>query len=62
MNKQQILGIIRHFFTFVGGVLVLKGYIDEGLVEQIAGGLVTLIGTIWSVFTKNGNGEKPKSN
>ena len=52
MNKEQILGIIRHAFTFIGGILVLKGYIDEGLVEQIAGGLVTLIGTVWSVFTK----------
>lgn len=52
MTKDQILGVIRHVFTFVGGLLVLKGYIDEGLVEQIAGGLVTLIGTIWSVFSK----------
>lgn len=52
MNKEQILGIIRHALTFVGGVFVLRGYIDESLAEQISGGLVTLIGTIWSIFAK----------
>lgn len=52
MNKEQILGIIRHLFTFIGGILVLRGTLDEALAEQIAGGLVTLIGTVWSVFTK----------
>lgn len=52
MNKEQTLGIIRHALTFIGGILVLKGYIDEGLAEQVIGGAVTLIGTVWSVFTK----------
>jgi hypothetical protein len=52
MNKEQILGILRHLFTFIGGILVLKGLIDESLIEQISGGLITLIGTVWSIFDK----------
>lgn len=52
MNKEQTLGIIRHALTFIGGILVLKGWIDEGLVEEIMGGIITLIGTIWSIFSK----------
>jgi len=50
MNKDQILGIIRHVLTFVGGILVTKGLIDEGMVTELVGGSVTLIGGIWSVI------------
>lgn len=56
MNKEQILGIVRHALTFVGGLLVLKGWIDEGLVTEIVGGFISLLGTVWSVVTK-----KPKT-
>ncbi len=56
MNKEQTLGIIRHALTFVGGILVLRGWIDEGIAEQVVGGAVTLIGTVWSIFAK-----KPKT-
>ncbi len=52
MNKEQVLGIVRHTLTFIGGILVLKGYVDEALIEQIVGGIITLTGTIWSIFTK----------
>ena len=53
MNQEQVLGIIRHGLTFIGGVLVMKGYIDEAMVEAIGGGIVTLIGLIWSSIIKN---------
>lgn len=52
LTKEQILGIIRHGLTFVGGILVIRGYIDETIVAEIIGGLMTLVGTIWSVFSK----------
>jgi hypothetical protein len=58
MNKEQILGILRHALTFVGGILVLKGWVEEGLVQEIVGGAITLIGTLWSVFTKKPTTEK----
>ena len=52
MNKDQVLGIIRHTLTFVGGFLVMKGLVDETLVTEIVGGVVTLVGSIWSVVAK----------
>lgn len=52
MSKEQVIGIVRHALTFVGGIFVLKGYLDESLVGEIIGGAVTLIGTIWSVVAK----------
>ena len=52
MKKEIIFGIIRHTLTFVGGVLVLKGIVDEATFTEISGALLTLIGGIWSVIEK----------
>lgn len=52
MGKEQVIGIVRHVLTFLGGLFVLKGYLDESLVNQIVGGAATLIGTVWSVISK----------
>lgn len=53
MSKERILGIVRHTLTFVGGVLVMKGLVDETIATEIIGGVMTLAGTIWSIFEKN---------
>ena len=52
LTKEQILGIIRHALTFVGGIFVMKGLVDETLVTEIVGGAVTLTGAIWSIVSK----------
>lgn len=52
MSKEKILGIVRHTLTFVGGLLVMKGLVDEAMVSEIIGGVMTLTGTIWSIFEK----------
>jgi hypothetical protein len=53
LTKEQILGIVRHSITFIGGILVMKGLVDETLVTEIVGGAVTLAGAIWSIVAKN---------
>lgn len=53
LTKEQILGIVRHGLTFIGGILITKGFIDDATATEIIGGLITLTGTIWSVITKN---------
>lgn len=52
LTQEQILGIARHALTFIGGIVVMKGYADEATVTQIVGGVMTLIGAIWSVVVK----------
>jgi len=53
LTKEQILGIVRHALTFVGGILITKGLIDETILTEIIGGLTTLTGAIWSIIEKN---------
>lgn len=53
MNKEQLMGIIRHTLTFVGGILVMKGLVDDAIWAEISGGVSTLVGAIWSIVDKN---------
>ena len=54
-NKEKILGLVRHTLTFVGAIYITKGLIDETLVTEIVGGVITLTSAIWSVISKNKN-------
>lgn len=58
LTKEQLKGLVRHTLTFVGGILVLKGYLDEALVTEIVGAGVTLTGAIWSIIQKNKKEDK----
>jgi hypothetical protein len=50
--KDQVLGLVRHALTFVGGIIVTKGLIDENLSAEVIGGIMTLVGAAWSIFSK----------
>lgn len=52
MTKEQVMGIIRHVFTFVGGILLAKGVASEAAISEVSGAAITLIGAIWSVVSK----------
>ena len=53
MNKEYILGVIRHILTFGGGLLVSKGIgLEEQMMLEAVGSIITLIGIIWSVRQK----------
>ena len=52
LTKEQVLGILRHSLTFLGGLLVMKGLVDETTATEIIGGVITLVGAVWSVIEK----------
>lgn len=45
-------GVIRHLLTFAGGVLVTMGYIDQGMMNELTGALMTILGVAWSIQAK----------
>jgi hypothetical protein len=51
-SKEQLLGIVRHSLTFIGGILIMKGLVDEALFTEITGGVMTLVGAVWSIIAK----------
>jgi hypothetical protein len=52
MNKDVILGIVRHVLTGVGGYFIAKGAIDAAAVELLVGSVITIAGVIWSILDK----------
>jgi len=50
--KDQVLGLVRHALTFVGGIIIAKGLIEEGMFQEILGGVMTLVGGVWSIASK----------
>jgi hypothetical protein len=50
MTKEQVMGIIRHALTFVGGILIVQGIAAEGIVTEAIGAVVTAVGAVWSVI------------
>lgn len=52
MRKEVILGVVRHVLTFAGGILVAKGLLEQGVLAEIIGGVMTVIGGVWSVIDK----------
>ena len=50
MNKEQVLGIIRHALTFIGGILIIKGIATEAVTEEVIGAVITAVGAVWSLI------------
>lgn len=52
MNKEKVLGIVRHVLTFAGGILIAKGFIEESVAQEVIGAAMTLVGSVWSIVAK----------
>ena len=52
MKKEEVLGIVRHLLTFIGGGVVAKGIVNESQLFEISGAIMTIIGSVWSVVDK----------
>ncbi len=52
MQKEQLLGLVRHALTVIGGAAVAKGYIEDSIAQEIIGVVLTVIGIVWSVTSK----------
>lgn len=55
--KDEILGIVRHVLTTLGGAFVTAGYLTESELGIIVGSITTLIGiglSIWDKMKRRG--------
>ncbi len=53
ISKEQLLGVVRHTLSFFGGILVMKGILDEAILAELSGAVVALSGAIWSLINKS---------
>ena len=52
VQHEQVMGIIRHFITFLGGYLVSRGKLSPTDAETIAGAVAGIGGVAWSFLAK----------
>ncbi len=52
MNKEQVLGVVRHILTAVGGALVAKGVVDSEVMLEGVGAIMAVAGFLWSLTDK----------
>lgn len=54
-TKQLLTGLVRHALTIAGGYLAARGIsVDDSTATALAGGLVALVGVVWSMLHKKG--------
>ncbi|MBI4024834.1 MAG: hypothetical protein HY360_07610 [Verrucomicrobia bacterium] len=53
MNKDTILGIVRHILTFGGGFAMERGLMSADDVTATVAAVITLAGVAWSVVEKS---------
>lgn len=51
MTSDQVGGLVRAILTFLAGIAVARGWVDNATALTIVGGLVTVLTAAWSVFT-----------
>jgi hypothetical protein len=52
LTKIQLLGLVRHTLTFVGGIFVAYGTLTSEELVSLIGSASTLTGVIWSIINK----------
>jgi len=52
MTKQKWYSVIRHTLTAIGGVLIAIGVVDDTIVMEVSGAIITILGVIWGIQDK----------
>jgi hypothetical protein len=52
MNKEVVLGLLRHALTVAGGSLAQKGYVEGSEVDGAVGAIIMLVGVALSILHK----------
>lgn len=52
MSKDQVISIVRHVLSVVGGLLLAYGVAQDSLITNVSGVVLGLVSIIWSIKDK----------
>jgi hypothetical protein len=52
LTKPQLLGLVRHALSFIGGILIAYSIINPGVMAVLLGSASTITSVIWSIIQK----------
>jgi hypothetical protein len=50
IKPDMLISMLRHVLTFIGGIIVARGWIDAEIASQMVGAIITLVGLLFSAF------------
>lgn len=53
MTQDDVLALVRHLLTTLGGGLIAHGYVSSDQWSQIVGGIIALGVAGWSLYQKS---------
>jgi hypothetical protein len=53
IRKKELMGVVRHILTFIGGVVMMIGIGEGEVIGEMVGSAVALTGLVWSIIEKN---------
>ena len=60
LSTDLMMSLLRHLLTFVGGLIVAKGWMGADVMAQLSGAIVTIAGALFaSFFHAQSNGSIP---
>jgi hypothetical protein len=51
-TRDQLMSLVRHIISVIGGILVAKGVLSDSVAFEIGGALVAIASLVWSVVDK----------
>ncbi len=57
LSNDIAISILRHILTFIGGLIIAKGWVGADAMAQITGAIVSIVGVLYAAFfhaTSNG--------
>jgi len=52
MTLEQFLGVVRHFLTGLGSILMVYGILDSTTTEILSGLIISVVSVVWSIKSK----------
>jgi hypothetical protein len=52
MSQDDILGVVRHVLTTLGGALVTDGILTSSQLQDGVGAIIVIAGVVWSLINK----------
>lgn len=60
ITQDQLLAIIRHSLTMIGGLIIMHGAVDAATWELVSGSVLGIAAIAWSIYDKNKKAKKIK--
>lgn len=52
LTQEQVMSLVRHLITLLGGILMTKGLIQENQLQELIGSGVSLTSILWMIYSK----------